>query len=168
MMTKTEARATLAQLHRAGFIGQSQRAAIQSGFESEEQEYFLGLVGDLATTIGTMPKTYEQDGLGSDAMVHLHYFYRGMDWYITEKDMEPEQLQAFGLANLGYGGELGYIWIGEITASGAELDLFWTPKKLSEIAGYDVSYVEDDGDTDEEKDHAYNSEDRLRWVESGY
>lgn len=44
---------------------------------------------------------YEQDGKGEEAIVTLHYFRGGMDWFITEKDMEPEQHQAFGLADLG-------------------------------------------------------------------
>ena len=47
--------------------------------------------------------------------------------------MEAEQRQAFGLANLGYGGELGYISIDEITRAGAELDLYWTPKALQKV-----------------------------------
>lgn len=132
-ISRIEAQITLAQLHRSGFIGHAQRAAIQGGFEGEEGEHLLGLVGKVAKTIATMPKTYDQDGLGKEAIAHLHYFYKGMDWYITEKDTEREQLRAFGLSNLGHGDELSYIWLGEITESGAELDLHWTPKKLSEI-----------------------------------
>jgi len=56
-----------------------------------------------------------------------------MDWYITERDMETDQLQAFGLANLGYGGELGYISIEELKSSNVEIDLHWTPKTLREV-----------------------------------
>ena len=61
------------------------------------------------------------DGKGDDAVVYLHYFRGGMDWYITEKDMEEEQHQAFGLADLGYGGELGYISIQELIDNGVSL-----------------------------------------------
>lgn len=43
------------------------------------------------------------------------------------------QLQAFGLADLGYGGELGYISIVELLECGAELDLHWTPQTLAEV-----------------------------------
>lgn len=49
----------------------------------------------------------------------------GMDWYITEKAMSDEQNKAFGLADLGYGGEIGYISI-------VELDLHFEPKRLKE------------------------------------
>ena len=82
-----------------------------------------------------MPKTYEQDGLGEEAVVHLHYFTGSADWWITEKDSDPDgegQVQAFGLADLFQdGGELGYISLVEILAAGAELDLHWTPKPLA-------------------------------------
>lgn len=47
--------------------------------------------------------------------------------------MEPEQHQAFGAANLGYGAELGYISIEELKENNVELDLYWTPKPLSQI-----------------------------------
>ena len=43
------------------------------------------------------------------------------------------QIQAFGLANLGYGAELGYICIKELIEHGIELDLYWTPKTLGEV-----------------------------------
>ena len=38
-------------------------------------------------TVLTMPATYGQDGLGEAAVVHLHYFMAGMDWWVTEKDI---------------------------------------------------------------------------------
>lgn len=133
MATEHEAHAALSQLSRAGFIGKAQRAAVNAGFHGEECQYFFDLIGKIHADICAMPKTYDQDGMGNNAVAHLHYFVGGCDWYITEKDMEAEQLQAFGLANLGYGAELGYIWLGEITAAGAELDFHWTPKTLAEI-----------------------------------
>ena len=43
------------------------------------------------------------------------------------------QLQAFGKADLGYGGELGYISLVDILKCGAELDFYWQPRKLFEI-----------------------------------
>jgi hypothetical protein len=79
-----------------------------------------------------MPKTYEQDGLGQQAIAHLHYFTAGGDWYITERDTHPDQHQAFGAANLGYGAELGYISLPELLAAGAELDLHFTPRPLTQ------------------------------------
>lgn len=76
---------------------------------------------------------YQTDGQGDQAVVQLHYYTQGCDWDITERDMEAEQLQAFGAADLGYGAELGYISIVEILECGAELDLHWTPKTLAAI-----------------------------------
>ena len=33
--------------------------------------------------------------IDNKAVVYLYYFKGSADWYITEKDMEDEQLQAF-------------------------------------------------------------------------
>jgi len=116
------------------FVGDSQLEAMGDGVRGEEAEFFKTMFVKLAERLNTMPKTYEQDGKGDDAVVYLHYFMGNMDWYITEKDMEDEQHQAFGLADLGMGyPELGYISIEEITGAGAELDLYWTPKTLAEV-----------------------------------
>ena len=116
------------------FVGDSQLEAMGDGVRGEEGEFFKTMFVKLADQLNTMPKTYEQDGKGDEAVVHLHYFLGNMDWYITERDMEEDQIQAFGLADLGMGyPELGYISIEEITNAGAELDLYWTPKTLSEV-----------------------------------
>jgi hypothetical protein len=82
-----------------------------------------------------MPKTYEQDGKDDQAIVYLHYFAGGRaNAYITERDQEPEQHQAFGLADLfGDGGERGYISLVEWLANGAELDFHFTPCTLGEL-----------------------------------
>lgn len=118
----------------SNFIGAAQLAAINQGCSGEEREYFLDKVIDMTDLIQNMPKTYDQDGKGDAAIVYLHYFNSGCDWYIIEKDMEEEdQQQAFGLADLGYGGELGYISIKELINGGAELDLHFTTRPLSEI-----------------------------------
>ena len=103
---------------------------------SEEAEFFLRKLIDLAQQIDTMPKTYEQEGKGDQATVHLHYFLGGSDWYITEKDMDGGIEQAFGYAILNGDdecAELGYISIQEITDCGAELDLHFTPCTLGDI-----------------------------------
>jgi len=114
------------------FIGSSQIEAMADVCRGEEKGFMFSKLGELLNTLETMPQTYQTDGQGQAAIAHLHYFINGCDWYITERDMEREQLQAFGLANLGHGGELGYISIVEILANGGELDLYWTPKTLSE------------------------------------
>ena len=120
-----------------GFIGHSQLMAIGRICHSEERKFMYSKLAELARIVETMPKTYEADGQ-TDPVVFLHYFMGGMDWHITERDMMPKQLQAFGLANLGYGGELGYISITEITRAGAEIDLHWQPKPLSRCTGQNL------------------------------
>jgi len=116
------------------FVSDSQLEAMGDGVRGEEGEFFKTLFVKLAETITNMPVTYKTDGQGDEAIVHLHYFRGNMDWYITEKDMGDEQIQAFGLADLGMGyPELGYISIEELVANGIELDLYWTPKTLAEV-----------------------------------
>ena len=124
---------SMAKLILPFFMGTPQIVTMLTNIEGEEGEYFFDKLIEMAETINTMAKTYEQDGKGDSAIVYLHYFMRGFDWYITEKDMETEQLQAFGLADLGHGGELGYISIVEILTASAELDLHFTPKTLAEV-----------------------------------
>ena len=116
------------------FVGRSQLRALQDGCAGEEREYFKELIRKYVGIFTTMPKTYEQDGAGMEAVAYLHYFMGGMDWYITERDIDRDgigQIQAFGWADLGHGGELGYIDIHKITRHGAELDLFFKPRPLS-------------------------------------
>lgn len=116
------------------FVGDRQLEAMGDGVRGEEGEFFKTLFVKLAERINTMPKTYEQDGKGDDAIVYLHYFRGNMDWYITERDFEEDQIQAFGLADLGMGHpELGYISIEELVDNEIELDLYWTPKTLAEV-----------------------------------
>ena len=67
--------------------------------QGEEKAFFRQRVVDLAATIKTIPKTYDQDGLSMGAVAHLHYFTAGFDWYVTEKDITGDGTsQAFGLA----------------------------------------------------------------------
>lgn len=115
-----------------GFIGRQQLAVLNELCRGEEKQFFINKLVELGEIVSNMPVTYETDGMG-DPVVYLHYFINGCDWYITERDCETEQLQAFGKADLGYGAELGYISIVELLECGAELDLHWTSKKLSEI-----------------------------------
>ena len=119
----------------ARFIGTAQRMVlIQHLFKGEEKEWFFDKMLALAQTVRTMPKTYQQDGKGDQAIAYLHYFHSNTDAWITERDQEVEQQQAFGLVKF-YGGdpELGYISIEEWLATGAELDFHFTPKILEEI-----------------------------------
>jgi hypothetical protein len=133
--TKMEAAKALFTLR--GFIGHAQLKAIDAGAWSEERQFFFDKLVELGDRVATMPKTYEQDGKGEEAIAYLHYFIGACDWYITEKDAEAEQLQAFGLADLGYGAELGYIAITELIKHGAELDMYFTPATLASIKAKD-------------------------------
>ena len=115
------------------FIGRRQLRVMLDGCRGEEGAFFLSKLDALAALVESMPRVYAQDGKGDQAIAHLHYFTGSSDWYITERDTTDEQLQAFGLADLfGDGGELGYIWVAELIAAGAELDLHWTPKTLEQ------------------------------------
>lgn len=120
------------------FLSGSQfKVLAQNIKSSEESEYFIDKVLSVQSVIDTMPKTYEQDGKGNNAVAYLHYFGGSSDFYITEKDKTGNGTkQAFGLADIfGDGGELGYISISDIVSNGMELDLYWTPKTLAVING---------------------------------
>ena len=124
------------------FVTPSQAAAIASGLYSEEREFFKDKLRELRNLIEKMPRTYETEGQGGNAIAHLHYFVGGKaNWYITELDKgapgdTPDMWmsQCYGKADLfGDGGELGYISIPELLSVGAELDLYWTPTQLDQI-----------------------------------
>ena len=109
---------------------------VQCACRSSDKLAFQEKLFEVAERIATMPETYEQDGKGDEAIVYLHYFLGGSDWYITEKDMDGGVLQAFGYScsngdvqNAG----LGYISIRELTELGVELDLHFTPCSLREV-----------------------------------
>lgn len=121
-----------------GFIGRSQLHAIGDACRSEEKQFFFDRLTSLGQMVLKMPRTYDQDGIGNQAIAFLHYFAGGCDWYITERDSDPDgegQIQAFGYANLGddESAELGYISIPELIGAGVELDLYFTPKTLQQI-----------------------------------
>lgn len=115
------------------FMGKNQLKTCWNICRTEPAELYGTLLATV-DRIETMPKTYEQDGQGMAATVFLHYFLGGLDIYITEKDCEPEQLQAFGYTVNGYGeGEWGYVSLEEILACNVELDLYWDLAPLSEV-----------------------------------
>ena len=102
----------------------------------EEGDHFIELIDRIHATWQAMPKTYETDAQGCAALARLHYFTGGCDWWIVEKDADSDhagQVQAFGIADLGMGRELGYISIPELLENGAELDLYFTPKRMGEL-----------------------------------
>ncbi len=117
-----------------GFIPPAEMELMGALCRGEEGDFFRSKFVEFAERVAKMPKTYEQDSMGDEAIVYLHYFSSGCDWYITEKDMADEQHQSFGWADLGYGGELGYISLAELCqCRGVELDLHFTPTTLGTI-----------------------------------
>lgn len=115
------------------FLPLQQAAALKDLIKGEEGQYFAQAVQQLEHRINTMPQSYETDGQGDKAIAYLHYFVGGCDWYITEKDMETEQHQAFGLASI-HEVELGYISIVELMATrGVELDLHFEATTIGEL-----------------------------------
>jgi hypothetical protein len=120
------------------FSGARQLKVMGDGCRGPEAAYFKDKIVEMAGIIETMPVSYQTDDQGMEAVVRLHYFLNGWDWYITEKDVDTDgqgQLQAFGFADSGegFGPELGYISIKEVTRCGAELDMHWTPCTLRQI-----------------------------------
>ena len=129
-------RATDAAQRVKPFLSRMQFFTMVELCQGEDGNHFLKTFIDLAQCIDTMPKTYEQDGLGEKALAHLHYFMGASDWFILEKDMEGGTEQAFGYAILNGDvqcAELGYISIEEITRCGAELDLYFNALTLAAI-----------------------------------
>lgn len=119
----------------AKFIPVSQRRVIAGCLRGEEGEWFADKLIEIHGIIEKMPHSYQTDGQGEKAIVHLHYFGGGtFNAWVTEKDVDGGTPQAFGRQDLfGDGGELGYISIDEIVRGRfSELDLHWTPKPLSE------------------------------------
>ena len=124
------------------FIGRGQLSAMNAASRGEEGAFFQEKRAEMKNIFATMPRTYDTDGQGGKAVAYLHYFKGGSDWYITELDRAPEQLQAFGYAILNGDkemAELGYISIKELIANGVELDLYYTPQTLNEIRGVQKS-----------------------------
>ena len=139
------------------FVGKQQLEIMMSSAKGEEGQFFIDKMLEVANIVSTMPKTYEQDGMGDDAVVYLHYFKGSSDWYITERDMEEDQLQAFGYAKIGSEGELGYINIDDLTRINVELDLYWKPKTIGDIKGK----------TDNQKQQSIEKEFEEKLVEFG-
>jgi N12 class adenine-specific DNA methylase len=119
------------------FVPPAQIEVLKSNQHGEEGQYFIGLAKEYATRMENMPQTYEQDGLGDDAVCHLHYFNGSTDVYITERDMEAEQHQAFGFVILNgdiQNAELGYVSIEDLkNVPGMEVDLHFEPMHLRNV-----------------------------------
>ena len=134
------------------FLSRSQYRAMVEAIEGEEGAGMADRAKALAAIIEGMAATYDQDGKGDNATVYLHYFQNSADWFITEKDAQGGTQQAFGYADMGQGGELGYISIDELTKNGVELDLYFDPKPLKAVKP--SSAGTDEAEADLAKAHA--------------
>lgn len=134
-------RATTAFMAAHQFIGPDQTEAMANlARGGEESQHWREKIVEIQGVVETMPRIYEQDGKGDEAIVSLHYFRGDMDWWITERDTSVVQHQCFGLADLGMGcAELGYISLLELFSVGAELDCYWTIKTLGEVKASKVA-----------------------------
>ena len=85
-----------------------------------------------------LPKLYEQDGKGGDAIVYLKMFCPDSDWTFFATEYDGEDM-FFGLVD-GHEKELGYFSLKELQSVkgplglAIERDLYWKPKTLKEIA----------------------------------
>ena len=130
----------------ANFIGYPQRVCLLELLDGEEGEAIADQVIRIAEAIQATPQTYDTNFIDTlDKTVHLHYFGKGVDAWIVERDKgdTPEgtglgtQLQAYGKISLqgeGWeGAEWGYIDIATLIRLGIEIDLYWTPTTVREI-----------------------------------
>lgn len=130
----------------AHFVSYPQRLILLEQLRGEEGEAIADLVIHLAKAIEVTPVTYATNFIDTpNKVVHLHYFGKGVDAWIVERDKgnTPEdiglgtQLQAYGKISLqgeGWNGaEWGYIDIATLIRLGIEVDLYWTPKAVKEI-----------------------------------
>lgn len=128
------------------FIPVNQVKVMRAAMAGEEGDWFKAKFWSLTQHLALAYRTYDQepdledgdvDYDPGDALVMLHYFVGGCDWWITELDSDPDgtgQHQAFGYADLGHGPELGYISIVELVATRTvELDLHWVPKTWAQV-----------------------------------
>lgn len=115
-------------------IPHAEALAILEGLKGEEGLTFAETAKRVWWTFRTMPETYQTKDQ-EDPIAYLHFFTGSWDWWITEKDVEPEQIQAFGFvkSELCPDGEWGYVNLEEITKEGAELDLYFSPAPVSKF-----------------------------------
>jgi hypothetical protein len=121
------------------FMPSAERVSLAWALRGEERFAMADVVLNAVKQIDGCPVTYQQSEV-ADPIVHLHYFRGGVDAWITEKDIEwpgeGDYDQSFGFVCLTgdpTDAELGYTSIKEMIESGVELDLYWTPKPLSEV-----------------------------------
>lgn len=130
----------------AHFVSYPQRLFHLEQLRGEEGEAIADLVIHLAKAIEATPVTYTTNFIDTpNKVVHLHYFGKGVDAWIVERDIgdtqegtgKGEQTQAYGKISLqgeGWdGAEWGYIDIATMIRLGVEIDLYWSPSTVREV-----------------------------------
>ncbi len=109
------------------FMCKCQRSLVELAWTEYESS-----VRVLNEQLSKMPKLYEQESLGFDAVVYAHYFGGTTDVFLTECSGDD----AFGyvILNGDYeNSELGYVSIRSLTEiEFLNLDFFWEPCPLNE------------------------------------
>lgn len=102
------------------------------------------------SVLGKVPQLLTTDGQGLEAVVHVHYFLGGWDWWVTELD--PATLEAFGFVRspMCPDGEWGTVDLLELATTDApvrmrgpggavafrqpvERDCYWQPRTLATV-----------------------------------
>lgn len=133
-MKTNEALKTLDMLNKFKIIGTLQYRTLREFIlQSEESDFFATIVGEVANIVADTPDLYSQEDAGEKAIVRLHYFLSNYDAWITELNLGT--CEAFGKASFAGASEAeyGYISLQELFDNNVELDLYWTPKPISEI-----------------------------------
>jgi len=88
-----------------------------------------------------LPAIGSTDGQGANAVALVRLFTpdSSWQWYLTEASRKGDDILMFGLVE-GHVRELGYVSLNELMSArgpmglAIENDLFWSPKKLGDIA----------------------------------
>lgn len=100
----------------------------------ESKEEYPSMIQNISEAYANIPPLYAQDGKGKNAVVWLHYFAGGSDWFITELDKKENR--AFGYVVLNGDvqmSEFGYVDINELLPINlVNLDLYWSVQTLNQ------------------------------------
>jgi len=100
------------------FVPKNQLIVMIDNLKGEEGGYFKEALAKTEKMILDTPELYSTEELGDSAPIRLHYFYGGIDIYITELDRESGEMFGFACLNGDrFAAELGYFDSESIVAS---------------------------------------------------
>ena len=101
----------------------------------ESKEEYPYMIENIKEAYENIPPIYGQDGKGKNAVVWMHYFVGGSDWYITELDKKENIAFGYVIMNGNLrDSSLGRISINElITIDLVNLDLYWSVQTLNQV-----------------------------------